>query len=93
MLKHRILIAAALFLTAIAVLPSVAHACPGCWSATEGNTLGGGWLWSFLVLLSLPVTLVGSIGSWIYLQVRRANRKTRDLRPRHVYQAQLEGRT
>jgi hypothetical protein len=82
MLHPSVVIRMSLLTAALVLFPVVLHACPGCWSAspTDSNTLGGGWLWSFLVLLSMPAAIVGSIGGWIFRQSRRAARTTAEQR-------------
>ncbi len=55
---------------------SVASACPMCAQAL-GNSSGGGdlvsgFFWSIVFMMSMPFTILASLGLYFYLQVRRA---------------------
>ena len=58
------------------IVPTYLEACPAC--KTLDDPIGKGFNWSILFLMAMPFTVFGVIGSTVYLQYRRANRKSTD---------------
>ncbi|MGB6043350.1 MAG: hypothetical protein WBF93_09365 [Pirellulales bacterium] len=69
---------AIILLCAIAVVlaVTVADACPGCKDAIAenddaGNRIARGYFWSILFMMSMPFAILGTFGTYIYVEVRR----------------------
>jgi hypothetical protein len=64
-----------LMLIAIAV-PTLAEACPLCSQALSGQSKYGNlpmaYMWSILFMMSMPFILIGSFGTYMYFQIRKA---------------------
>jgi hypothetical protein len=59
------------------LLVSVAQACPGCKEAIAENDLQGqrvarGYFWSILFMMSMPFAILGTFGTYCYVEIRRA---------------------
>ena len=62
---------------------SLAEACPGCKDAVAESDpdqvrMARGYFWSILFMLSMPFAILGTFGTYVYLEVRRA-RADRDV--------------
>jgi heme/copper-type cytochrome/quinol oxidase subunit 2 len=82
--KHKRLAAIALALIALLLVATVAQACPGCKEAIAENDLEGqrvarGYFWSILFMMSMPFTILGTFGTYCYVEVRRARRDKEQL--------------
>lgn len=72
-----LLIGATVALLVAVVDAAVAEACPGCKAALANGgsrygNLVSGYFWSILFMMSMPFLLLGSIGSYFWWEVRRA---------------------
>ena len=63
-----------LVLCAWLAVSSIASACPMCKEALSngGGDLVSGFFYSILFMLSMPFLIVGGLGTYMYLLVRRA---------------------
>ena len=73
-----------LALIALLLVATVAQACPGCKEAIAENDLQGqrvarGYFWSILFMMSMPFTILGTFGTYCYVEVRRARRDKEQL--------------
>ena len=63
----------------VALMGSMAVACPNCQNALAedpaGNGLARGFYWSILLMMSMPFALVAGFGGLMYLEVRKAARQ------------------
>ncbi len=69
----RVLVVVAVWVSSAAVL----HACPGCadgqaGQGTERANIVNGYFWSIVFMMSMPFLLLGSFGTYCYLQMRKA---------------------
>ena len=69
-----------LALVAVALTASVAVACPTCKVALASHDPNHGdvvhaYMYSILFMMAMPFVLLGSFGSYIYWQIRRARRE------------------
>lgn len=69
----RPVLAAALSLCLVALLPALAHACPVCFSANEENREA--YLLTFVLLTVLPLLSIGALGWWLARRIRRAEQR------------------
>ena len=53
----------------------LAQACAMCGSALSNDPLGRAISWSILFMMATPYTIVGAIGTWLYISYRRAGRR------------------
>ncbi len=57
-------------------LTAVCEACPTCKNAISDDpqqaNMVRGYFWSILFMMSMPFLIFGSLGTYFYLQVRRA---------------------
>lgn len=72
--------AAIVVLAVTLVCTAVASACPTCKDALAENdpnhaNVVRGYFYSILFMMAMPFLLLGSFGSYMYLEVRRARRK------------------
>ena len=56
---------------------SIASACPGCKDALAANDpeqarIARGYFWIILFMMSMPFALLGTFGTYVYIEVRRA---------------------
>ena len=58
------------------IVPTYLEACPAC--KTLDDPIAKGFNFSILFLMAMPFTVFGVIGGTVYLQYRRANRKSTD---------------
>ena len=65
-----------LLMVVILIVPTYLEACPGCKNLDD--PIGKGFNWSILFMMAMPFTVFGVIGGTVYLQYRRANRKSTD---------------
>ena len=82
--KQKRLATIALALIALLLVATVAQACPGCKEAIAENDLQGqrvarGYFWSILFMMSMPFTILGTFGTYCYVEVRRARRDQEQL--------------
>lgn len=68
----------------LSLLVTVAEACPGCKEAIAENDLQGqrvarGYFWSILFMMSMPFAILGTFGTYFYVEVRRARRDQQQL--------------
>ena len=60
-------------------LAATAAACPGCKDALLSNDahqyqVARGYFWSIIFMLSMPFLIAGTFGTYIFVEVRRADR-------------------
>ncbi|RKU08833.1 hypothetical protein C6503_22240 [Candidatus Poribacteria bacterium] len=65
-----------LLICVMLIVPTYLEACPAC--KTLDDPIAKGFNFSILFLMAMPFTVFGVIGSTVYLQYRRANRKSTD---------------
>src|SRR5262245_51598152 len=70
-------IVAAIVLALVLMIASVAAACPTCKDGLaqndpRGQSLAAGISYSVLFMMSMPYIILGTVGSYFYLSVRRA---------------------
>ena len=73
---HTFFIWASVLILVMLIAPISIEACPAC--KTLDDPIAKGLNWSILFLMAMPFTVFGVIGSTVYLQYRRANRKSTD---------------
>ena len=73
---YKFFIWASVLILVMLIAPISIEACPGC--KTLDDPIGKGFNWSILFLMAMPFTVFGFIGGTVYLQYRRANRKSTD---------------
>ncbi len=66
-------------LVVLALLPALAEACPTCKEGLAENDVAGqaaarGFAYSIMFMISMPFLIFGSFSSYIFFQVRKANR-------------------
>ena len=66
---------------------NLASACPGCKDALVANDpdqarIARGYFWSILFMMSMPFALLGTFGTYIYIEVRRARADQRQIAAR-----------
>jgi hypothetical protein len=88
-------LAAAASIMALAVIfcaTGVAWACPGCKDALAANGAGTarGFYWSILFMLCMPYAILGTVGGYFYLEVRRARADKARLAERQAAQAKVD---
>ena len=91
MLYKKQLVIVLLALIAVALLATLAEACPGCKDAIAENDLEGqrvarGYFWSILFMMSMPFTILGTFGTYCYVEVRRARRERETMAAREAPQ-------
>ncbi len=64
-------------LALVAVVATVASACPTCSEGLAGNdphhrSIAAGFYYSILFMMSMPYILLGSLGCLAYVSIRRA---------------------
>ena len=64
-------------LVVLLLVASVASACPGCKDAIgendpDGLRMARGYFWSILFMMSMPFALLGTFGTYVFLEVRRS---------------------
>jgi hypothetical protein len=64
-------------LVVVALLASVAAACPTCREGLaendpQGQSLAAGFFYSILFMMAAPFTILGAFGGLAYLSIRRA---------------------
>lgn len=72
-----------LFLAAFALLlsslGSSAWACPTCTQGMEHDpavmAMARGYFWSILFMMSMPFLIAGGLGTYFYLEIRKARRR------------------
>jgi len=72
-----LLLAAGIVVVAAAVgalAPVDAHACSVCWDLSSDDLSSRAMNWSILFLMSMPFTIVGSIGGWLVYKYRHSSR-------------------
>ncbi|NIP86609.1 MAG: hypothetical protein GTO03_14010 [Planctomycetales bacterium] len=80
-----------LALIALSLLATLVEACPGCKDAIAENDLEGqrvarGYFWSILFMMSMPFTILGTFGTYCYVEVRRARRERETMASREAPQ-------
>ncbi len=73
---HKFFIWVSLLMFVMLIVPTYLEACPAC--KTLEDPIGKGFNFSILFLMAMPFTVFGVIGGTVYLQYRRANRKSTD---------------
>ena len=73
----RIICQFALVVIGLLIVTAAAEACPGCKDAIAENDpeqarMVRGYFWSILFMMSMPFAIMGTFGTYIYLEVRRA---------------------
>ncbi len=60
---------------------ATASACPGCKEGLSANEqrIAEGYFWSILFMLSMPMLIAGTFGTYVYIEVRRARRDREQL--------------
>jgi hypothetical protein len=76
--KRRVITALVAILL-VAMLGSVAHACPTCGAGMSeageaGQKMLSGWFWSIVFMMSMPFLILTSLGGYMYWIVRKARR-------------------
>ncbi len=66
----------------VVILATCVQACPTCKNALAENdphhqSMVSGYYYSILFMMSMPFLLIGSIGGYFYLSVRRARTQNR----------------
>ena len=66
-----------LALACVVVVAAVAEACPNCKEAVAQNDsdqmrIARGYFWSILFMMSMPFAIVGSFGTYVFIQSRKA---------------------
>ncbi|MCA9184766.1 MAG: hypothetical protein R3E01_24400 [Pirellulaceae bacterium] len=60
----------------------VAQACPTCKNGLADSGNGGdlvsGYFWSIVFMMSMPFLILGGLGTYLYLEVRRARARMQD---------------
>ena len=74
-------LATLLAIAAVLVLATTAEACPTCKDGIADSdpatqSMAAGYFYSILFMMSMPFILLGSLGSFAYLSVRKAKRET-----------------
>ncbi len=73
---HRVARLALLVATCLWGCSSSLLACPMCSQALADSSQGGdlisGFFWSIVFMMSMPFVIVASLGTYFYLQIRRA---------------------
>jgi len=63
----------------VAFVPAVLLACPTCKDqlASDANTSGvvEGYFWSILLMLSMPIVILGSLGAYVVYQLSKSDAK------------------
>jgi len=77
-------LASILFVALLLCTAAVAEACPGCKDALAANDsqqyqIARGYFWSILFMLSMPLLIAGTFGSYVYIELRRARRDREQL--------------
>lgn len=67
-------------LVLIAVLTTIAAACPTCKDGLaehdpQGQSIAAGYYYSILFMMSMPYLVLGTFGSLAYLSIRRARER------------------
>ena len=73
---HKFFIWASVLILVMLIAPISIEACPAC--KTLDDPIAKGFNFSILFLMAMPFTVFGVIGGTVYLQYRRANRKSTD---------------
>jgi len=61
-------------LAALVGAASAVSACPTCKDAVSGDPVAAALSWTTLVLIAVPLSLIGSIGGWLFFAYRRVDR-------------------
>jgi heme/copper-type cytochrome/quinol oxidase subunit 2 len=66
----------ALAMLFVVALVTVAEACPGCAEAQAGQganraNIVRGYFWSIVFMMSMPFLIVGSFGTYVYVQYKK----------------------
>ena len=74
--EQRVWIRAALVVVVLVVGSPLLDACPGCKDALAENDpqqaqMARGYFWSILFMMAMPFALVGTFGTFCYLEIRR----------------------
>lgn len=63
----------------VVAAPAIVQACPTCKDqlASDANTSGvvAGYFWSILLMLSMPLVILGSLGAYVFYQLSQADAK------------------
>jgi hypothetical protein len=70
-------------LACVVSIAGVAEACPNCKEALAQNDsdhmrVARGYFWSILFMMSMPFAIVGSFGTYVYVQSRKARASIAD---------------
>ena len=81
--RMRIPLLPILLVVCLLVVVGVAEACPGCKDALAENDpdqarVVRGYFWSILFMMGMPFAIFGTIGTYLYLEVRRARAGPRE---------------
>jgi hypothetical protein len=73
-------IVAAIVIALVLMIASVAAACPTCKDGIaqndpHGQSMAAGYFYSILFMLSMPYIILGSVGSYFYISIRRARQE------------------
>ena len=74
--KQRVWIRAVLVVLVLVAGGPLLEACPGCKDALAENDpqqaqMARGYFWSILFMMAMPFALVGTFGTFCYLEIRR----------------------
>ena len=73
---YRFFLGVSLLMVVMLIGPTYLEACPAC--KTLDDPIGKGFNFSILFMMAMPFTVFAVIGGTVYLQYRRANRKSTD---------------
>ena len=75
--RKSVLVAAILVAGVVFMCPAAVEACPTCKDGISENSLNlvRGFGWSIIFMMSMPFLILGGLGSYFYLEVRRARRQ------------------
>lgn len=64
----------------VLLLPGIAEACPTCRDGVNNDpnavNLRNGYMWSICFMMSMPFLIFGSLGGYLYYEVRKARRQS-----------------
>ena len=65
-------------------MSTIASACPTCKESISenGGNLVRGYQWSIIFMMSMPFLILGGLGTYFYLEIRRARRRQQRQRRR-----------
>ena len=88
---------ALLVLVVLLLLAPLVEACPGCKDALEndpqGEQIARGYFWSILFMMSMPFVILGTIGTYFYIEIRRARADKQQLQQHDTQETFLTTKT